>query len=178
MFVEEPFHSGASARFRSSDFFFSAFFSVLQDTRIRVVEKEWSGQRSRRLSVANPSAEGSQSLVFSAESSEELEDWLDALHQHLFDQSECGPAKDADVLKCTCARSRKRGGGCFGKAEWEAEWTDSSPLIPVSLTSPRWKPGQWLHCCNQLMKIEVVSPRKPSLFLTKQADSVYNDLSE
>lgn len=28
------------------------------------------------------------------------------------------------------------------------------------------------------MKIEVVSPRKPSLFLTKQADSVYNDLSE
>lgn len=38
--------------------------------------------------------------------------------------------------------------------------------------------GQWLHCCNHLMKIEVVSPRKPSLFLSKQADSVYNDLSE
>lgn len=62
---------------------------VLQDTRIRVIEKERSGQRSRRLCVINPSPEGSQSLVFSAESSGELEDWLDALHQHLFDQSEC-----------------------------------------------------------------------------------------
>lgn len=54
------------------------------------------------------------------------------------------------------------------------KWTADSPSVRVSLT----KPGQWLHCCNQLMKIEVVSPRKPSLFLTKQADCVYNDLSE
>ncbi|XP_056903090.1 rhotekin-2 isoform X1 [Takifugu flavidus] len=97
--------------------------AIDKDTRIRVIEKESSGQKSRRLSIINPSPEGSQNLTFSTESSEELDDWLDALHQHLFDQS------------------------------------------------------QWLHCCNQLMKIEVVSPRKPSLFLTKQADSVYNDLS-
>lgn len=60
-----------------------------------MIEKGWSGQKSRRLSVINPSPEGSQSLVFSAETSEELEDWLDALHQHLFDQSECVSAKDA-----------------------------------------------------------------------------------
>ncbi|XP_037322167.2 rhotekin-2 [Pungitius pungitius] len=96
---------------------------INRDTRIRVMEKESAGRRSRSLSVVNPSPEGSQTVVFTAESGQELEDWLDALHQHLYDQS------------------------------------------------------QWLQCCNGLMKIEVASPRKPSLFLTKQADSVYNDLS-
>ncbi|XP_038547918.1 rhotekin-2-like isoform X2 [Micropterus salmoides] len=96
---------------------------INKDTRIRVMEKESLGQKSRSLSIISPSPEGSQTIVFTTETREELEDWLDALHQHLYDQS------------------------------------------------------QWLHCCNQLMKIEVASPRKPSLFLTKQADSVYNDLS-
>ncbi|XP_070697364.1 rhotekin-2 [Pempheris klunzingeri] len=93
------------------------------DSRIRVMEKESAGRKSRSLSIINPSPEGSQTVIFTTETGEQLEDWLDALHQHLYDQS------------------------------------------------------QWLHCCNQLMKIEVASPRKPSLFLTKQADSVYNDLS-
>ncbi|XP_075906999.1 rhotekin-2 isoform X2 [Nelusetta ayraudi] len=96
---------------------------VNKDTRIRVIEKQTAGQKSCRLSITNPSPEGSESIEFSADTRDEVEDWLDALHQHLYDQ------------------------------------------------------GQWLHCCEQLMKIEVASPRKPSLFLTKQADSVYNDLS-
>ncbi|KAM9344639.1 rhotekin-2 [Symphorus nematophorus] len=96
---------------------------INKDTRIRVVEKESAGQKSRSLSIMNLSPEGSQTIIFTTETRDELEDWLDALYQHLYDQS------------------------------------------------------QWLHCCNQLMKIEVASPRKPSLFLTKQADSVYNDLS-
>ncbi|XP_029306412.1 rhotekin-2 [Cottoperca gobio] len=96
---------------------------INKDTRIRVMEKGSAGQKSRSLSIINPSPEGSDTIVFTTETSDELEDWLDALHQHLYDQS------------------------------------------------------QWLHCCNQLMKIEVASPRKQSLFLTKQADSVYNDLS-
>uniref|UniRef100_A0A8D0D1T1 Rhotekin 2 n=1 Tax=Sander lucioperca TaxID=283035 RepID=A0A8D0D1T1_SANLU len=96
---------------------------INKDTRIRVMEKESAVHKSRSLSIINPSPEGSETIVFTTETSEELEDWLDALHQHLYDQS------------------------------------------------------QWLHCCNQLMKIEVASPRKPSLFLTKQPDSVYNDLS-
>nr|XP_046258544.1 rhotekin-2 isoform X2 [Scatophagus argus] len=96
---------------------------INKDTRIRVMEKVSAGQKSRSLSIINPFPEGSQTVIFTTETRDELEDWLDALHQHLYDQS------------------------------------------------------QWLHCCNQLMKIEVASPRKPSLFLTKQADSVYNDLS-
>lgn len=149
-----------------------SFFFVLQDTRIRVIEKESSGQKSRRLSIINPSPEGSQNLTFSTESSEELDDWLDALHQHLFDQSECVSAKHAhvDVVE---TKVEDVSGNQSGKGNGQM-----AHLLSMSLTSPRWKPGQWLHCCNQLMKIEVVSPRKPSLFLTKQADSVYNDLSE
>lgn len=38
--------------------------------------------------------------------------------------------------------------------------------------------GKWQHTCDKLMEIEVLSPQKPPLFLTKQADSVYNDLSK
>ncbi|XP_078421370.1 rhotekin-2 isoform X2 [Cetorhinus maximus] len=37
--------------------------------------------------------------------------------------------------------------------------------------------SQWKHCCKELMKIEIMSPRKPPLFLTKQATSVYNDMN-
>uniref|UniRef100_A0AAV2JJJ4 REM-1 domain-containing protein n=1 Tax=Knipowitschia caucasica TaxID=637954 RepID=A0AAV2JJJ4_KNICA len=92
---------------------------VNQDTRIRVMETCCSGQRLKTLSINNHS----ESVVFSTESRDELDQWSHALHQHLFDQS------------------------------------------------------QWLHCCDKLMKIELLSPRKPSLFLTKEADSVYNDLS-
>ncbi|NWW72651.1 RTKN2 protein, partial [Climacteris rufus] len=37
--------------------------------------------------------------------------------------------------------------------------------------------SQWKHCCEELMKIEIMSPRKPPLFLTKEATSVYHDMS-
>lgn len=53
------------------------------------MEKESAGQKSRSLAIINPSPEGSETTVFTTESSEELEDWLEALHQHLYDQSEC-----------------------------------------------------------------------------------------
>ncbi|XP_061601905.1 rhotekin-2 [Cololabis saira] len=96
---------------------------INKETQIRVMEKDSAGYKSRSLSIVNPSPEGSETIVFTTEIRDELEDWLDALHQHLYDQS------------------------------------------------------QWQHCCVRVMKIEVVSPRKPSLFLSKQADSVYNDLS-
>ncbi|OBS70054.1 hypothetical protein A6R68_01406, partial [Neotoma lepida] len=38
--------------------------------------------------------------------------------------------------------------------------------------------SQWKHCCEELMKIEIMSPRKPPLFLTKEATSVYYDMSK
>uniref|UniRef100_A0A3B5PWX9 Rhotekin 2 n=1 Tax=Xiphophorus maculatus TaxID=8083 RepID=A0A3B5PWX9_XIPMA len=94
-----------------------------KETRICVLDKQSGDRKSKSLSIINPSPEGSQSVVFTADTREELEEWIDCLNQHLYDQS------------------------------------------------------QWLHCCDRLMKIEVASPRKPSLFLAKQADSVYNDLS-
>ncbi|XP_078144877.1 rhotekin-2 isoform X2 [Centroberyx gerrardi] len=96
---------------------------INKETRIRVMEKESAGRRSSSLSIINPSSGGTQTIVFTTDTREELEDWLDAFYQHLYDQS------------------------------------------------------QWLHCCDQLMKMELASPRKPPLFLAKQADSVYNDLS-
>ncbi|XP_034041288.1 rhotekin-2 [Thalassophryne amazonica] len=96
---------------------------INEDTRICVLEKEAAGQKSRSLSIIYPSSDGSRTIVFSTDAGDEMDEWADAFHQHLYDQS------------------------------------------------------QWLHCCDQLMKIEIASPRKPSLFLAKQADCVYNDLS-
>ena len=60
----------------------------MQSTRIRVTEKDSSGQRSNSLTIINPSPGGSQSALFTTESREELEDWVDAFHQHFYDQSE------------------------------------------------------------------------------------------
>ncbi|XP_021061044.1 rhotekin-2 [Mus pahari] len=37
--------------------------------------------------------------------------------------------------------------------------------------------SQWKHCCEELMRIEIMSPRKPPLFLAKEATSVYLDMS-
>lgn len=127
---------------------------ISQDTRIRVIEKQTAGQKSCRLSITNPSPEGSESIEFSADTRDEVEDWLDALHQHLYDQ-----------------------GACF-LDDPRVKEERASRFICAHRASPYLQSGQWLHCCEQLMKIEVASPRKPSLFLTKQADSVYNDLSE
>ncbi|CAB1343744.1 unnamed protein product [Coregonus sp. 'balchen'] len=100
----------------------SLIIPINKDTRIRVVDKG-PQKRSNSLTITNPVVGGALTNVFTTDSREELEDWMEAFWQHFYDQS------------------------------------------------------QWQHCCSELMKIEVTSPKKPPLFLTKQADSVYNDLS-
>lgn len=52
------------------------------------MEKQTAGQKSCRLSVTNPSPAGTESIEFSADTRDDLEEWLDALHQHLYDQGE------------------------------------------------------------------------------------------
>ncbi|XP_058256079.1 rhotekin-2 isoform X1 [Hemibagrus wyckioides] len=99
----------------------SVIIPINKDTRLRVVEGNPKG--GARLSIINPGTEDPASHIFIAETPDLLQDWLSALLQHIYDQS------------------------------------------------------QWQHTCDKLMEIEVLSPRKPPLFLTKQADSVYNDLS-
>ncbi|XP_043118161.1 rhotekin-2 isoform X1 [Puntigrus tetrazona] len=95
---------------------------INNDTRIRVLRADHQ-RTGTRLNLINPGSGDSASHVFITETPDVLQEWLDALWQHIYDQS------------------------------------------------------QWQHTCNKLMEIEVLSPRKPPLFLTKQADSVYNDLS-
>ncbi|KAJ8248362.1 hypothetical protein GJAV_G00241190 [Gymnothorax javanicus] len=96
---------------------------INKDTRIRTME----GQHRKgphNLTIINPAmGQAAHAEVFTAESREELQAWIEAFRQHLYDQAE------------------------------------------------------WLHCCTELMEIEAMSPRKPLLFQTRQADSVYNDLS-
>ena len=61
-----------------------------QDTRITVVDRDpGSGRRSHSLTILNPAPGGSQAHVFSTDTRQELEDWLEAFWQHFYDQSEC-----------------------------------------------------------------------------------------
>ncbi|MEQ2202888.1 hypothetical protein XENOCAPTIV_019191, partial [Xenoophorus captivus] len=59
------------------------------ETRICVLDKQSGCRKSKSLSIVNPSPEGPQNVVFTADSREELEEWIDSLHQHLYDQSKC-----------------------------------------------------------------------------------------
>ncbi|KAK0142528.1 Rhotekin-2 [Merluccius polli] len=81
---------------------------VNKSTRIRVTEKDSSGRRSNRLTIINPSPCGSQSVVFTMESREELEDWVEAFHQHFHDQSEslsAGTRRGPGCPPCDASRS-------------------------------------------------------------------------
>uniref|UniRef100_A0A8C2HL58 Rhotekin 2a n=1 Tax=Cyprinus carpio TaxID=7962 RepID=A0A8C2HL58_CYPCA len=100
----------------------SLIIPINKDTRIRVVGKDHQ-RTGTRLNLINPGNGDSTSHVFITETPDILQEWLDALWQHIYDQS------------------------------------------------------QWQHACEKVMEIEALSPRKPPLFLMKQADSVYNDLS-
>lgn len=50
------------------------------------------------------------------------------------------------------------------------EWMDA-------FRQHRFDLSHWKHCCEELMRIEIMSPRKPPLFLAKEATSVYHDMS-
>ncbi|XP_053306585.1 rhotekin-2 [Spea bombifrons] len=95
---------------------------VNKDTRIRAVGKD-SKKRTNSFSVINIMSGEAVTKIFSADSREELQKWMEAFWQHFYNIS-------------------------------------------------RWK-----HCAEELMKIEIMSPRKPPLFLTKEASSVYHDMS-
>ncbi|XP_012859675.2 rhotekin-2 [Echinops telfairi] len=96
--------------------------TINKETRIRAMDKD-AKKRIHIFSVINPGAGQGITQIFSADSKEDLQKWMDAFWQHFFD---------------LC---------------------------------------QWKHCCEELMKIEILSPRKPPLFLTKEATSVYHDMS-
>ncbi|XP_069835167.1 rhotekin-2 isoform X2 [Dendropsophus ebraccatus] len=95
---------------------------INKETRIRAVEKD-SKKRTNSFTVINLISGEAVTKIFSADSKEELQKWMEAFWQHFYNLS------------------------------------------------------QWKHCAEELMKIEIMSPRKPPLFLTKEATSVYHDMS-
>ncbi len=58
----------------------------MQDTRIRVVGKDHQ-RTGNRLNLINPGNRDSASHVFITETPDVLQEWLDALWQHMYDQS-------------------------------------------------------------------------------------------
>ncbi|KAM4636557.1 rhotekin-2 [Discoglossus pictus] len=95
---------------------------INKETRIRAVEKD-SKKRTNSFSVINLIFGEAVTHIFSADSKEELQKWMETFWQHFYNIS------------------------------------------------------QWKHCAEEVMKIEIMSPRKPPLFLTKEATSVYHDMS-
>ncbi|KAG8435584.1 hypothetical protein GDO86_013499 [Hymenochirus boettgeri] len=95
---------------------------INKETRIRVVGKD-SKTKTSSFSVINLVSGEAVTKVFSADSKEELDKWMEAFWQHFYDLS------------------------------------------------------QWRGCSEKIMTIEAMSPRKPPLFLTKEPNSVYHDMS-
>ncbi|KAM4034153.1 rhotekin-2 isoform 2-T2 [Anomaloglossus baeobatrachus] len=95
---------------------------INKETRIRAVEKD-SKKRTNSFTIINLVSGEAVTKIFSADSKEELQKWMEAFWQHFYNLS------------------------------------------------------QWKHCAEELMKMEIMSPRKPPLFLTKEATSVYHDIS-
>lgn len=62
-------------------------YLFMQETRIRVVEKDHQRTGSK-LNLINLRNGDSVSHVFITETPEILQEWLDALWQHIYDQSE------------------------------------------------------------------------------------------
>lgn len=76
----------------------SCCFSV-QDTRIRVVDKG-PQKRSNSLTITNPVVGGALTNIFTTDSREELEDWMEAFWQHFYDQSECLEELAKTLISC------------------------------------------------------------------------------
>ncbi|XP_069609723.1 rhotekin-2 isoform X2 [Ranitomeya imitator] len=95
---------------------------INKETRIRAVEKD-SKKRTNSFTIINLVSGEAVTKIFSTDSKEELQKWMEAFWQHFYNLS------------------------------------------------------QWKHCAEELMRIEITSPRKPPLFLTKEATSVYHDMS-
>ncbi|XP_075072437.1 rhotekin-2 [Mixophyes fleayi] len=95
---------------------------ITKETRIRAVEKD-SKKRTNSFTIINLVSGEPVTKIFSADSKEELQKWMETFWQHFYNLS------------------------------------------------------QWKHCSEEFMKFEIMSPRKPPLFLTKEATSVYHDMS-
>ncbi|XP_064286023.1 rhotekin-2 isoform X2 [Passer domesticus] len=136
--------------------------SINKETRIRAVDKD-SKRRTNNFSVINPVSGGGVTQRFAADSRDELHQWMEAFWQHFYDLM-------GGVHLCL---------GTHLVLCWFGEILQVSILSMEALVTVvrMLESGQWKHCCEELMKIEIMSPRKPPLFLTKEATSVYHDMS-
>lgn len=76
----------------------------MQETRIRVLEKGHQRTGSK-LNLINPGNGDSVSHVFITETPEILQEWLDALWQHIYDQSEFNWHLSEILLQFVCVNS-------------------------------------------------------------------------
>ncbi|XP_021255123.1 rhotekin-2 isoform X3 [Numida meleagris] len=139
---------------------FREAFVLSKETRIRSVDKD-SKRRTNNFSVINPVSGEAVTQLFATDSREELHKWMEAFWQHFYDLS------FGMVPLAT--------GECAHQSNPFMQIHTAYWKLVTAVT--RCKRGQWKHCCEELMKIEIMSPRKPPLFLTKEATSVYHDMS-
>ncbi|XP_069756857.1 rhotekin-2-like isoform X3 [Narcine bancroftii] len=145
--------------------------SINKETRIRILGND-SKKRTHSLSLINPSSGETASRVFAADSEGDLQRWVEAFWQHLCDirtaivQLDYSASNHGSNL-LLAARS------LYVLPTTTRASSECSAFIPCSKDLQ----GQWKHCCKELMKIEIMSPRKPPLFLAKQATSVYHDMN-
>uniref|UniRef100_A0A3B3SJ03 REM-1 domain-containing protein n=1 Tax=Paramormyrops kingsleyae TaxID=1676925 RepID=A0A3B3SJ03_9TELE len=65
--------------------------------------------------------------------------------------------------------------GCISNGSisqrWDLKWMEMSLYSHLSYL------GQWKQCCDDVMKIETPSPRKPAIITAKQQGSLYNEMA-
>lgn len=118
------------------------------------------------LSISNLYGGEEVTNTLRVESREALQSWMEALWQLFFDMSK---------RKSWAERL----GGLEVRVLWESrgECDRSGQLLHESVLSSTPAPGQWKHCCDEVMKIETPAPRKPPQALPKQG-SLYHEMGE
>lgn len=127
--------------------------SARQETRIRASEKD-PQSKGQNICISNQYGGEEVTHTLTAEGREDTHRWMEAFWQHFYDMS-----------KRTNTRvGRRRHAGAAVEQE------SDSP-------SPNTTAGQWRQCCDELMKIELPSPRKPAPVTPKQG-SLYHEMGE
>lgn len=124
---------------------------VFQETRIRASEKDLHS-KVQNICISNQYGGEEVTHTLTTDGREDTHRWMEAFWQHFYDMSK--------YLLCVCASQGRL-------------------LLHSSLKisfCPQYA-GQWKQCCDDLMKIELPSPRKPAPVTPKQG-SLYHEMGK
>lgn len=139
--------------------------ACFQETRIRASEKD-PQSKVQNICVSNQYGGEEVTHTLTTDSREDTHRWMEAFWQHFYDMSKyCGSACDTSTAHTKLLNFK----GLVNVL--------CLPLGVLKMTVHLQRTGQWKQCCDDLMKIELPSPRKPAPVTPKQG-SLYHEMGE